>query len=296
MLDAARSFELIAQHAPIHIVVTDKDATILYANPMVERITGYPHSELIGANPRLWGKQMSQEFYTTLWKTIKIDKRIYEGQIVNRRKNGELYTAELRCAPILDNNGDVEGFVGIEIDITERQRLQQKLETSEANLLEAERVASIGNWVYEAETKRITWSQGTFRLLGFDIATGEPAHAEFVNHIHPDDRGDYLKTIDGCLAGGGQCTDEYRIVLPDGTYRWIRTIVRPIVDHAGKVTRLFGTVMDIDSDRKTAESLKQKSDDMERMNRLLTGRELRMIELKDELSACQRLLKEHGVG
>lgn len=120
-----QEFKLAAEYAPIHIIFTDLNGTILYANKAVEEVTGYYRSEIIGNNPRLWGRQMPPEFYKKLWKTIKKDKKVFRGEIKNRRKNGELYIALARIAPALDRKGNLAGFVGIEQDITKEKQVDE---------------------------------------------------------------------------------------------------------------------------------------------------------------------------
>lgn len=115
-------YKIAYEYAPIHIIFTDPDARILYANKAVEEITGYKRSEVIGNNPRLWGKQMPKTFYKKLWKTIKYEKKLFEGEITNKRKNGQIYIADARIAPVIDNK-ELIGFVGIERDITKEKQI-----------------------------------------------------------------------------------------------------------------------------------------------------------------------------
>lgn len=109
-----------------HVVITDPDANIIYANRAVERNTGFPHDEIIGRNPAdFWGGQMPQEFYTGMWQTIKIEKRPFIGEVRNKRKDGTEYWQELHISPVLWDNGDVKFFIGIEPNITERKEKEK---------------------------------------------------------------------------------------------------------------------------------------------------------------------------
>lgn len=119
-------FKQAVENASDHIVFTDADGTVLYANEACIEITGYDPEEIIGANPSLWGGLMSNEFYENMWKTIKEDKKIYKGKVKNKRKNGEVYDASVIIFPILDSQTqEVEFFVGIERDITEEQEVDR---------------------------------------------------------------------------------------------------------------------------------------------------------------------------
>lgn len=112
-------FKLAVENVYDLIVITDSDANIIFANKAMERITGFKVNEVIGKNPgKLWGGNMSKDYFREMWRVIKTDKKIFLGELSNKRKNGELYDAELHISPILDEKGKVVFFVGVERDIT----------------------------------------------------------------------------------------------------------------------------------------------------------------------------------
>lgn len=117
-------FKLVAEYASDHLVLTDSEGVILYANKAAERVTGYTRKEIVGSRPSLWGGQMGPEFYQNLWHTIKDKKRVFGGEIENRRKTGEKYIAQITITPIV-KKGAVEFFIGIERDITKEKELNQ---------------------------------------------------------------------------------------------------------------------------------------------------------------------------
>lgn len=113
MLAVENSWELI--------IITDVDGTILYANKALERITKFKISEVLGkkaGTTKLWGGLENKEFYEKLWKTIKIEKKPFVGEIRNKRKNGVGYIALVNISPILDKEGNILFFVAIQRDIT----------------------------------------------------------------------------------------------------------------------------------------------------------------------------------
>jgi len=119
-------FKLAVDGASDHIIITDIDANIVYANEAAERITGYKISEMIGNNPgKLWGGQMKKEYFKQMWQVIKIQKNIFKGELINKRKNGEIYDAEVRISPIKDKKNNVLFFVGIERDVTEAKNIDR---------------------------------------------------------------------------------------------------------------------------------------------------------------------------
>ncbi len=115
----ARKFKQAVENTSEHIVITDADGIIIYANSAVARITGYQPEEILGKKAgKAWGGLMGNDFYRRFWHTIKEEKRTFTGKIQNQRKNKEKYFALLSVSPILNHQKNVIGFIGIERDIT----------------------------------------------------------------------------------------------------------------------------------------------------------------------------------
>jgi PAS domain S-box-containing protein len=120
-------FKLAIENTSDHIVITDPNGIVVYANKAAQRITGYTFDEMKGNTPRLWGRQMSKDFYETMWDMIKNKKLTFTGELTNRKKTGEKYPVFTNISPILDDNGAVKFFVGIERDITNEKKLSDNL-------------------------------------------------------------------------------------------------------------------------------------------------------------------------
>jgi len=118
-------FQLAVENASDHIIITDPDAHILYANYAAEKITGYDRKKMVGQTPALWGKQMNKDFYEKMWRSIKTEKKEFSGEIINKRQNGEKYIAESHIIPIFKKNGGLQFFVGIERDITKAKEIDK---------------------------------------------------------------------------------------------------------------------------------------------------------------------------
>lgn len=110
-------FFFAVQNAFNHIVITDTEGVILYANQATQRITGYSQQEIIGKTPRLWGGIMERSVYEKLWHTIKIDRHPYMGILTNRRKSGETYQAQVIISPVVCEKAKLLGFIGTEQDV-----------------------------------------------------------------------------------------------------------------------------------------------------------------------------------
>lgn len=104
---------IIKDHS-LQVIITDKNGVILYINEHVLNTTGYSSEEIIGKTAAIWGNQMDKEFYVSLWDKISREKKAVAVSVVNKRKNGSFYHAILRISPILDAQGNIEFFIGME--------------------------------------------------------------------------------------------------------------------------------------------------------------------------------------
>ncbi len=118
------------------IVITDREGTILWVNPAFTHLTGYTADESIGKNPRFLksGKQ-DVAFYQRMWETI-LAGQVWHGEIVNRRKDGSLYTEEATITPLRDALGEINHFIAIKQDITYRKRAEEALREADRRAIQ----------------------------------------------------------------------------------------------------------------------------------------------------------------
>jgi PAS domain S-box-containing protein len=129
MLDAEKDlekFKLALDNISDNVIITDPDGLVVYANKAVENVTGYKPEEAVGKKSgALWKTPMPKEYYQNMWDTIKRQKKVFVGEIRNKRKNGEIYTAVISISPVLDKEGKVEFFVSVERDVTKEKEVEQ---------------------------------------------------------------------------------------------------------------------------------------------------------------------------
>ena len=100
------------------VVVTDRSGRIVYVNEAFCRVTGYSESEALGNTPALLRSGVQDDpFYATLWQDI-LAGRVWEGELVNRRKDGTLYTDRMTITPMRDPSGEVTHFVAVKRDVS----------------------------------------------------------------------------------------------------------------------------------------------------------------------------------
>lgn len=129
-----RTFREAAEHSGHSIVITDPEGTIEYVNPTFEEMTGYSRETALGQNPRLLQSgEHDEAFYRDLWETIT-DGRVFQSEIINERKDGSRYVVDQTIAPITDDRGEIDRFVAINREITDRFEYERRLEEQRNNL------------------------------------------------------------------------------------------------------------------------------------------------------------------
>ena len=124
-------FEAVQQSA-VAISITDAKAKILYTNPAFSRVTGYAAEEVIGCNESLLSDKVTPPLvYETMWARL-LQKQPWNGVLVNRRKDGQRYLANLTIAPVLNAEGETTHYLGIHRDVTDFHKLQQELENQKS--------------------------------------------------------------------------------------------------------------------------------------------------------------------
>ena len=124
------------------VVITDRTGYITWINQAFTELTGYDPEESIGQNMRFLKSGMQdQAFYQELWQAI-LSGKVWQGEIINRRKDGSLYTEEETITPVHDQNGEISHFIGIKQDITERKRAVETIQDAHKKLKVLEQLRS----------------------------------------------------------------------------------------------------------------------------------------------------------
>jgi len=272
------------QQSPASIVITNLEGGIEYVNPKFTEVTGYSYEEAVTENPRILNSGFqSKEFYEQLWGTILSGKE-WNGEILNKKKNEELFWEAASISPIVNKQGEITSFVAVKEDITERKRAEEELilhrdhleelvtkraeelMKSEASLAEAQSIAHLGNWELDIETSKLSWSDEVYRIFGLEPQQFEPTYEAFINAVHPDDQELLKTTVNKALENGGSYNIEHRIVLPDSTERIVQELGKVFYEEHGNPSRMLGTILDITEHKLTEKALHQAKEAAEAAN------------------------------
>lgn len=258
------TFKLALENATNHIIFTDTEGIIVYANRGAEIVTGYTKEEMIGKTPRLWGGQMGKEYYKKLWTVIKDEKKPFKGEIKNVRKNGEIYYALLNISPIFNKERKLVGFIAAEEDITRIKNLTTELAEQRSFLrmvIDTEpHLLFAKDWdgKFTLANKAVAAIYGTTpdKLLGKSDSDFNP-NKEEVEHFLKDDR-EVMTSEKPKLIVEEPVTN-----TKSGETRWYQTIKIPLI-LTNKPKQILGVATDI-TDRKRYEEIievEKKKDDV----------------------------------
>jgi len=151
------------------VIITDRNANIIYANPAFTQLTGYTNAEVLGRNPRFLHEEgATVADYAAMWQTL-LAGQTWTGEFRNRRKDGSVLWEMATISPILNESGEPEHFVAVKEDITEKRRMLDQLENykSHLELLVAERTAQLADARRRAELVLASTGDG---IIGTDLS------------------------------------------------------------------------------------------------------------------------------
>ena len=167
-------FQHTVNQADIAISITDVRGNILYVNPAFTRVTGYGSDEAIGKNQSILSNQsMPRAFYQSLWKRISHGEP-WGGRLVNRRKDGSKYLAELSISPVVNGAGEVLNYLGMHRDITEVQRLEYQVRNQKALIESVVDAAPVVIALLDIDD-RVVLDNHAYKMLQADLGMAEPA-------------------------------------------------------------------------------------------------------------------------
>jgi PAS domain S-box-containing protein len=260
------------------LVTIGHDGKITDVNKATERVTGYSRNELIGTD--------FSDYFTEPEKAKKGYQKVFdEGFVIDyelemRNKNGRKTSVLYNASEYKDESGNVIGVFAAARDITESKKAKEvlkkahdilerkvkertaelekaynSLKESEKGLAEAQRMAHIGNWVWDIATDKAYWSNELYRIFGRDPQKLAPTIDEFHSYIHPDDRHDYVNLANKALNEKSSLGVDLRIISDDGVERRVYLKSKIIFNETNDPVQIKGIVRDITESKKAEEKI-----------------------------------------
>lgn len=183
--DELRKLSHAVEQSPVSIIITDRNGTIEYVNPKFTQMTGYGADEAVGQTPRiLKSGQIPDSEYRRLWEIIT-SGREWHGELVNKKKNGELFWERASISAIRDDDGVITHFVGVKEDISEQRQAELEHKQAMNQLRQAQKMEAIGQLaggIAHDFNNLLTIINGYSTLLLHEMSVDDPFRSE-VEHI-----------------------------------------------------------------------------------------------------------------
>lgn len=247
-----RTLSTAIEQSPISIFITDANANIEYVNPCFEQITGYTAREAIGRNPRFLKSGLtSGETYLDLWRNLA-KGQVWHGELINRRKNGEIYWEEVHIAPVKNEAGDLSRYVAAKVDITRRKKSEEALQESEQRYHFLFNNNPMPMWVFEENSlKFLVVNDRAVEHYGF---TREEFSRMTLRDIRPaEDVAELERVI--ARSPHGTVSGEWRHRKKDGTIIDVAINTAPM--KYGATPARIALIQDITERKRAEETLRQ---------------------------------------
>jgi len=142
--------------------------------------------------------------------------------------------------------------------IEEKRRIEEELKNSERHLREAQAIAHIGIWEWNVGEDDIYWSDETYKIFGLNPGEFKVKYEDFLKFVHPDDVEFVKKSVDEALCEKKSYSIDHRIILPDGSIRFVHEEGKVFFDDSGNPVRMAGTVLDITKYKQLENELKKR--------------------------------------
>ena len=217
-----------------------------YISPQIRNYLGYEPVEVLGKTrfefmPIKEALRMRSFFECWLVQPqsfIKLENK-------HLHKDGRLVILETSAVPIFDEEGEFQGYRGIDRDISDRKRTEEQLRNSETMLARAEKIARLGSWKFDVATGIITWSDEVFHIFGIEPKEPVPSYTKLLQQIHPDDRRLFRNKMKQAISKGQSYEVNFRILHPNTSLQYLNAKGQVALSDRGQVVQLFGTVQDV---------------------------------------------------
>lgn len=257
-LSTAKFNQRIVNESPVGMYRTTPEGDIIDMNPALYKMLGFSSlEELQNRNLEEEDKRTQsygrKKFKDEIEENGKIHGYESEWLTANNEKIFVVENAHL----VLDDIGDVLYYEGTAVNISKRKLIEEELLRSERSLREAQRIAHLGNWEYDASKGTIYCSEEVYSLLGYQPDEVIPTFAVYLEKVHPVDKKYVTEAFQNVSKFNNPFEVTHRLCLDKGIVKWVKLFCEIHFDDKERMVRSIGTIQDITKQHTTATMLEE---------------------------------------
>jgi PAS domain S-box-containing protein len=275
------------------VFVRDAADVIRYWNRGAEELYGWRADEAIGKRSH---ELMRTAFPVPLHEIMTIVRATgkWEGELSQTKRDGSAVIVASRWSLQSDDRGHPVALLETNNDVSERRRAENALRRSEAHLAEAQRLSTTGSFGWNPASGDIVWSAETYRIFDYDPAL-KPTAELIVARTHPGDRAAVTYLLQHAGEDQKNWTIEHRLLLPDGTVKYVSVVAHAERDEAGAL-EFVGAIMDVTAARRAEDDLRQAQANLAHVNRVSTLGEMTASIAHEVSQPIAAMLTNAGAG
>lgn len=292
-------------HLPYGVRISDEEWGIVYANPAALKLYGYNWSELkgrkssecCGGSPEYIANKL-QEVFESIQAT-----GVWNGEFIHRRKDGSEFLCGINTTKLnVDNRS---WWLCIHRDITDERTRSLDARSNAALLKQISDTVGDALWVYSLDRRLMLYISPAFsKIWGRPVEPIYSSPFSILRTIYPPDRKSVIASIRQHISDhfAGDFAQEFRILLPGGSVRWVWSRYVPVRDDQGRVVRIAGVTSDITARKLEEQRLQQardalatqfseRTEEIQRLNSQLMAEQRQRTRIEDALRQHSRILK-----
>ncbi|HEY1468320.1 MAG TPA: PAS domain S-box protein [Candidatus Acidoferrum sp.] len=250
----------VFENSAIGVALTDLNGRFLATNHVYQTMVGYTEEELRALRfLDVTHEDCREANWALITELLEGKRRQFQIEKKYRRKDGTSIWVSNNVSLVPGTETVPRFIMALSEDVTERKRAEEKLQRSEADLLEAQRMSRTGSLKLDVSSGTVTGSPQVYRIFGVKPDEDTSTSEFWLSRTHPEDQKRIQDLFHRSIIQKTDFDADYRIVLPDGAIKHLHAVGHPVLNESGDLVQFGGTITDI-TERKQAEEALRRSE------------------------------------